>query len=207
MKKLIISLHRFIMGLKRPSKQTNIRLLNKQGQTLWSFNIREARVEDIPALAALHVKTWRETYWTAISPPTYETRKYQWQQLFKEKDGSWFCYVVENRNNELVGFAKGKKYSHSDLPEFSGELNKIYLLRKYQRIGLGRRLIGHVARRFLFQGISNMVLFGAAENPSCKFHDAMGGEKLIGKNGEFHGGYCWRDLQKLVDICPIDQFI
>jgi hypothetical protein len=53
-------------------------------------------------------------------------------------------------------------------------------------------------------GIHNMVLFGVAENPSCKFHEAVGGEKLYSKQGEFHGGYCWRDLQKLSTICPVD---
>ena len=198
----MISLHRFVMGINRPSRQTNVRLLAKQGETLSSFKIREASAEDIRALSALHVKTWHETYWTVLFPPTYEIRYRQWQQQFKVADGSWFCLVVENKNGELVGFAKGKKYSHPDLPEFSGELNKIYILRGYQRIGLGRKLIGHVARRFLLQGISNMVLFGTAENPSCKFHEAMGGERLFAKNGEFHGGYCWRDLQKLAHISP-----
>jgi ribosomal protein S18 acetylase RimI-like enzyme len=204
MKNSINSIHRFVMGLKRPSKQTNTRLLNERGETLSSFIIREARVEDISALATLHVKTWSETYWTTVFPPTYQVREYQWHQQFKVTDGSWFCFVVENKNKQLVGFAKGKTYNHSDLPEFSGELNKIYLLRKYQRLGLGRKLVGHVARRFLAQGISNMVLFGTAENPSGEFHEALGGEKLYAKNGEFHGGYCWRDLKKLVDSCPIE---
>jgi L-amino acid N-acyltransferase YncA len=204
MSKLKILFLRFIMGLKRPSKQTNIRLLNKQGEPLHSFKIREAGPEDISALADLHARTWKETYWTVLSPPTYETRRHQWEQQFKVNDGSWFCYVVENKDKKLVGFAKGQVYNHPDLPEFSGELNKIYLLRKYQRIGLGRKLLGYVARRFLVQGITNMVLFGTPENPSGKFHEAMGGEKMFGKNGEFHGGYCWRDLQKLADICPVD---
>jgi len=44
--------------------------------------------------------------------------------------------------------------------------------REYQRQGLGRRLVGHVARRFLGQGIGSMVLFGEARNPSCAFWDA-----------------------------------
>jgi hypothetical protein len=73
MKNLMISLHRFVMGLKRPSRQTNIRSLTKQGETLSTFKIREA----------------------------------------------------------------------------------------------------------------------------------LGGERLFAKNGEFHGGYCWRDLQKLVDVSSI----
>jgi len=192
------------MGLKRPSKQTNTRSLNERGEALSSFIIREALVEDISALATLHVKTWSETYWTTVFPPTYQVREYQWHQQFKVTDGSWFCFVVENKNKQLVGFAKGKTCNHSDLREFSGELNKIYLLRKYQRLGLGRKLVGYVARRFLAQGISNMVLFGTAENPSCEFHEALGGEKLYAKNGEFHGGYCWRDLKKLADSCPIE---
>lgn len=204
MRKLITSVHRFVMGLKRPSKQTNTRLLLKRGETLSSFLIRKARIDDIPALASLHVKTWSETYWTTPSPPTYQVRETQWKQQFNVIDDSWFCFVVENMNGQLVGFAKGKVYAHSDLPEFSGQLDKIYLLRKYQRLGLGRKLVGHVARQFLSQGISNMVLFGTAENPSCGFHEAIGGEKLCGSNGEFHGGYCWRDLKKLSDNCPIN---
>jgi L-amino acid N-acyltransferase YncA len=204
MNNAIISAHRFILGLKQPSKKKNIRLLNKRGESLSNFKIREASIGDVPALAALHVKTWSQTYWMTLYPPTYAIRYSQWQQLFSKKNESWFCFVVENKNGELVGFAKGQTYSHQDLPEFSGELNKIYLLREYQRIGLGRKLVGVVARKFLSMGISNMVLFGTAENPSNKFHEALGGEKLIAKNGEFHGGYCWRDLKKLAEICPVD---
>src|SRR5262245_52829111 len=191
MKNLSTSIKRYVLGLKRPSKKTNLRLLNARGQPLSSLIIREARVEDIPALAALHVKTWSETYWTNPSPPTFRIREYQWQQQFKIADGNWFCLVVENKEGELVGFAKGKTYRHNDLPEFSGQLDKIYLLRKYQRLGLGRKLVGHVARRFLAMGISDMVLFGLAENPSCAFHDALEGERLYAANGDFHGGYCW----------------
>ena len=195
MAQLSLPLKRFIMGLKRPSKTKNLRLLQERGETLGSFSIREATYADIPALAALHVRTWSETYWTTAFPPTIQIREYQWRQQFQVTDESWFCFVVENRNGELVGFAKGKTYSHNDLPGFSGELNKIYLLRTYQRIGLGKQLFLQVVRKFLSKGISNMVLFGVAENPSCAFHEAMGGEKLFAKNGEFHGGYCWRDLR------------
>src|SRR5262245_34239555 len=118
-KNFIISVHRFILELKRPSKQKNIRLLNKRGESLSNFKIREIRDEDLPALAALHVKTWSQTYWMTLSPPSYRIRYFQWQQIFGTQDGSWFCFVVENEKGELVGFAKGKTYNHQDLPEFS----------------------------------------------------------------------------------------
>jgi hypothetical protein len=42
-------------------------------------------------------------------------------------------------------------------------------------------------------------LFGVPENPSCAFHEAMGGERLYAENGEFHGGYGWRDLHDVVN--------
>ena len=63
----------------------------------------------------------------------------------------------------------------------------------------------HVARRFLSQGISSMLLFGEARNPSNGFYEAMAAEKLFAANGEFHGGYGWRDLRRLVNICPADE--
>ena len=198
------AVRRFLNGLRRPSKATNLRRLRQRSETLQSLNIREATRGDIPALAVLHVKTWSDTYGAVVRPATYQLRERQWRESFERTDGSWFCFVVENRDRQLVGFAKGKAYASDELPGYSGQLDKIYLLREYQRLGLGRRLVGHVARRFLDQGISAMVLFGTPQNPSCAFHEALGGERLFAKNGEFHGGYAWRDLRQLASACPIE---
>jgi L-amino acid N-acyltransferase YncA len=205
MKNVVNAIARFVFGLKRPSKAVNFRLLRACGESLESLVIREAVREDIPGLAALHVKAWKETYWNVKNPPTYSVREQQWREQFAVMDGSWFCFVVENAKGELVGFAKGNTYDQSDLPGFSGELSKIYLLRDYQRLGLGRRLVCCVARRFLALGINTMVLFGTPQNPSCAFHEALGGERLFAKNGEFHGGYGWRDLHRLANSCPLDR--
>ena len=73
------------------------------------------------------------------------------------------------------------------------------MLNDYQRLGLGTKLIGHVARRFLTMGVNDMVLFGVPQNPSCAFHEAMGGERLYSEKGTFDGGYRWRDLKKLAE--------
>lgn len=204
MKHLLNAITRFVLGLRRPSKAANARRLRKRGETLQSVVIRDATPQDVPALAHLHVKTWRDTYWPVINPPTYQLRERQWREQFNKSDGSWFCLVVENRAGELVGFAKGRRYASDELPDYAGELNKIYLLREYQRLGVGRRLVGHVARRFLDQGVNTMVLFGTPQNPSCAFHEALGGERLYANNGTFHGGYGWRDLRKLASMCPIE---
>jgi ribosomal protein S18 acetylase RimI-like enzyme len=171
-----------------------------------NYVIREATPADVPALARLHVTTFNETHAPAhLNGPTYEVREYQWRQIFQTMDGSWFCFVIDGPDGELIGFAKGQRYAHSDQPDFAGELNKIYLLRDYHRQGLGRRLIGHVARRFLSQGIRSMLLFGEAQNPSNGFYEVLGAERLFSKSGEFHGGYGWRDLRSLEARCPVEK--
>jgi GNAT superfamily N-acetyltransferase len=168
-----------------------------------SFRIREATRADVPALAQLHVVTFIETHGGPLRRgPSYETRERQWREAFESADGSWFCYVIERPDGGLVGFAKGVPHQ-DDPPGFAGQLNKIYILREYHRLGLGRLLVGHVARRFLSQGITSMLLFGDAQNPSNGFYEVLGAERLLGPSGEFHGGYGWRDLRKLADRCPV----
>jgi hypothetical protein len=56
-KNFINKLTRFINNFKRPSKRTNSKFLQQRGETMNSFIIREAIIEDLPALADLHVKT------------------------------------------------------------------------------------------------------------------------------------------------------
>ena len=198
MKNFINSILRFLNSVKRPSKNTNRRKLQERGESLDSFTFRDATENDIPELGKLHALTWAETY--NAKNANIQLRQHQWRKAFtKEDDGSWFCILVINKNNELVGFAKGRLYKDNDSSELHGDLNKIYLLNDYQRLGLGTKLIGHVARRFLSMGVNEMVLFGVPQNPSCAFHEAMGGERLYSEKGTFDGGYRWQDLKRLAD--------
>jgi ribosomal protein S18 acetylase RimI-like enzyme len=163
-----------------------------------SFIIREAVYNDRQALAELHVKTFNETHGPG---PSLEVRQWQWEKAFSEQEIDWFCFVIQDVNGNLVGFAKGQPYDHADLPEFSGELNKIYLLRKYQKLGLGKQLICQMASEFDKRGISSVLLFGDAHNPSNGFYERMGAERLYAKNGEFHGGYGWKDIKVVLEKC------
>jgi ribosomal protein S18 acetylase RimI-like enzyme len=159
------------------------------------FHIREARADDVPALAALHVETFKETH-GRFGAPTYELRESQWRAAF-ERERDWFCYVAETPDGQLVGFAKGRPHD-GGVPGFQGELNKIYVLRRWHRHGIGRHLVEHVARRFLERGVTSMLLFGDARNPSNGFYERLGGERLYSPEREFHGAYGWRDLRQLV---------
>jgi len=195
LKNFITSIQRSLNGLKRPSKQTNLKKLQERGETPDSFILRDATETDIPELGKLHAITWAQTY---NGKPNIKLRQHQWDKIFKEEnDGSWFCILVVDKNNKLVGFAKGIISRNDNSSKQHGELNKIYLLNAYQRLGLGKKLFDHVAQRFLSKGVNDMVLFGVPQNPSCAFHEAMGGEKLFSEKGKFDGGYRWNDLKKL----------
>ncbi len=170
-----------------------------------AFRLREARAEDIQALAALHVTTFNETHRGGRpGGPSYETRERQWRDAFERQDGSWFCYVIEDDRGELVGFAKGTPHD-GGVPGYAGELNKIYLLQRVQRQGLGRLLLCVVARRFVERGVMSMLLFGDAKNPSNGFYEAFGAERLYGDRGEFNGAYGWPDLRTLITQCDARQ--
>jgi GNAT superfamily N-acetyltransferase len=202
MKNFINSLLRFMNGLKRPSKQTNMKRLHVRGEALDSFIFRDATEQDVPELGKLHAITWAETY--NAKNPNIQLRQYQWQKSFiEENDGSWFCILVINPRNELVGFAKGKINKDEQTSQLHGDLNKIYLLSDYQRLGLGKKLFTLVVQRFLSRGTNDMSLFGVPQNPSCAFHEAMGGERLYSEKGTFDGCYIWRDLKKLSEICAL----
>jgi L-amino acid N-acyltransferase YncA len=166
-----------------------------------ALRLRDARESDIPSLAALHVQTFNETHRVGRpGGPSYELRERQWCDRFERRDDSWFCYVLEDDSGELVGFAKGTRHA-GGVPGYVGELNKIYLLQRVQRQGLGRLLLCAVARRFMERGVTSMLLFGDAASPSNGFYEAFGAERLYSENGEFHGGYGWRDLGTLIAQC------
>ncbi|MBA4850665.1 GNAT family N-acetyltransferase [Emticicia sp. BO119] len=200
MKNFTNSVLRFLLGLKRPSSSANKSLLHKNGETLSSFIIREAVAKDLEDLVTLYIQTWYETYGSSKHKLSRDYIHRHWKEFFSRTNEGWFCFVIENiRTHQLIGYAKAKPYSSGDLPDYAGELNKIYVLRNYQRLGLGAKLVEHVVRRFLDNGIHTMVLFGIPQNPSCGFHEAMGGKRLYAANRQFHGGYGWKDLREFAE--------
>ncbi len=204
MKNTFFKFKRFVNGLRRPTAHANLRLMAKRGEDISKFIFRDAREDEIPALAHLHVIAWHQTYNAKPRPDIWKIRESQWREQFQKNDGTWFCIVIENQKGELIGFSKGVKPRPDENLGKMGNLSKIYLLQDYQRMGLGTKLLGLTVRRFLDMGINEMILFGDAGNPSCAFHDKMGGKKHYNDKGEFIGNYSWDDLKRLASITPVD---
>ena len=191
----IAAARRRINARTRPSGSLNARRMQERGETLDSIVFRDATPDDIPALAELHVTTWNATYNTTRGP-TVATRAWQWTEVFRKNDPRSFILVLQNADGRLIGFAHGKP--DRGTPGFTGQLSKIYLRWEYHGLGLGRRMMEDVARRFLERGIDSFCLFAELSNPTLGFYDRMGGERLVDEHGRFTGAYGWRDARALL---------
>ena len=189
---------RRVLALRRPSGRANTRGLRARQESLEALTLRDAVTSDIPALAALHVATWNDTYAPLMTGPAVAVREHQWHQAFAQPDG-WFCYVLARPDGSLIGFTKGVFRPEHEIP---GELNKLFLGRDYQRMGLGRRLLRQVVQRFLTAGVSAMAAYVDPRNPSCGFFERLGARWLVEPDGHVNfSWYVWNDLPLLARHC------
>jgi L-amino acid N-acyltransferase YncA len=145
--------------------------------------IRPAAPADAPAIAQIHVDTWRDTY-TGLMPEQYlisrldlARREGEWQSKLSRRSESeagvgW--PVVAVVGDAVVGVAHGGPNRGTE-PAYDGELYLIYIRREAQRWGLGRRLTAAVVADLVGRGLSSMIVWVLADNPSRLFYEALGG--------------------------------
>jgi GNAT superfamily N-acetyltransferase len=147
-------------------------------------HIREARQEDASAIARVHVDSWRSTYRGIVPEGFLAEMSYQ---DFEDRWGGWLRNVGEPRlayrvaelpSGRIVGFATGGPRHGPLYTGYAGELYTLYLLREHQRAGIGRRLMGSVARELAEGGTYSLLAWVLARNPSRSFYEAVGGELL-----------------------------
>ena len=149
--------------------------------------IREANLADAPTIA-MHVTVWRTTYSNLI-PAKFladlsdEEQETKWVKIFSNIAQNNFTYVAEDEIGQIVGFATVGQERTGDRI-YQGELYAIYIMEKYQRQGLGYRLISTVATRLLQSGISSMLVWVLADNPACGIYRSLGGQQVNQKQIE-----------------------
>ena len=169
--------------------------------------VREARLPDAPQIAQVHIDSWRTTY-TGIVPEdflagmSYEDFEARWHGWLGVEES--VVYVVESPSARIVGFAFGGPQREEDHSAYEGELYAAYLLGEHQCKGLGRQLLGAVAKGLARQGKTSMLAWVLAENPSRRFYEVVGG-KLLGREEIEIGGvmleevaYGWEDVRVLI---------
>jgi GNAT superfamily N-acetyltransferase len=170
--------------------------------------IRAACPNDAAAIVQVHVESWRTTYrgimpHDLLAAHSYEQREHMWRGILSHPPRSTFVYVAEGPGGRIVGFASGGPTRDAD-PDYTGELYAIYLLQDHQRHGLGRRLIATVGQQLIQAGMTSLLVWVLAENPSRKFYETLDGEYVYDKQISIDNtqlvevAYGWRNAHVLV---------
>jgi ribosomal protein S18 acetylase RimI-like enzyme len=168
------------------------------------MKIRKAVVADVAGVAKVHVDGWKTTYENLIpdeyiSKLTYEKRVKLWEAVIP--NGTVF--VAEDQNGQIIGFADGGRERTGDYQEYKGEIYSIYILKSYQRQGIGKRLIKAVVKELVKQDLHSMMVWVLKDNGSCAFYENLGGKVVDCETVDFSGkelmelAYGWKDITVL----------
>ena len=149
--------------------------------TAGPFRLRDARFDDADAIAALHVKVWRETYRGLATPEAYaalteEVRRERWREMLTTPRLRHQTLVAEQQGR-IVAF--GSACAPTE-PLFGdrGEVRWLHVDRDFARQGLGRRLMGALAGQLHDWGYRGCALAVVEGNqPAMDFYDRLGGSR------------------------------
>ncbi|OLC25785.1 MAG: hypothetical protein AUG06_04050 [Actinobacteria bacterium 13_1_20CM_2_65_11] len=139
--------------------------------------IRSATLTDAPAIARVHVSSWRSTYrgmlpddfLDSLSESNYAER---WKRVIA--DGTSKVFVAEE-GADVVGFASGGRERAGE-PGYEGELYAIYVLDVAQRRGFGRDLLRATVGGLREMGLADMIIWVLSDNqPARVFYERLGG--------------------------------
>ena len=166
--------------------------------------VRAAQLADATAIAAVHVQAWEEAY-TGLLPDAviaardYNRRLAQWSRMLGE---NYDTFVAED--DGVVGFIQAGPQRDAELASmgYDGEILALYVLRRAQRLRIGRALMDAAfaaLQRRGCRGASLMVLEGNA--PALAFYQHCGGTFLSRRPDHLEDGtgvidlvYGWRPL-------------
>ncbi len=171
--------------------------------------VRPARIEDAPAIAEVHVETWREAY-SGLMPSdnlaglSVERRAEIWRSMLSGQFPGVHVRVAETPDTGVFGFAAGGA-ARGENPPLDGELHAINIVRRHHRHGAGRRLVLEIARCVATGGHRGMMLWVLAANPARGFYERLGAEPLgRSKTATFGAAeleevaYGWRSIDELL---------
>jgi len=153
------------------------------------ITFREATVADALAVGKVHVQSWRESF-AGIVPQTYldkmsvEHRAKAFEKGFAVD--FYKMFVAETEVNGIVGFADFGK-ARDNQSQYEAELYAIYLLRDFQRKGIGGKLFDLAVKYLVAQNMNSMSLTALEISPYKPFYEKMGGHLVERKTTNIEG--------------------
>ncbi len=150
--------------------------------------VRNAKKSDLKGIIRVHVETWKTAYKGVILDMYIQgfisrTQTKRWQKQLKNMIEENIFFVAERDKSEIIGFAIGglERSKHSN---YEGELMGIYILKEYQRQGIGKALTGKIIEELIKMGMNRMLIWVLENNPYRAFYDTLGGKVVDKKEHE-----------------------
>ena len=134
-------------------------------------HIRRASMDDAETIAGLHVDAWRESY-ASLMPPealsllSVEEQAERWRDIFRscQGDDAGAVFLALDEADSPLGFAACGRQRSPRLAEagFPVEFSTLYLLRRAQGRGLGRAMMGVMAKHLIAAGYSRASGLGVS---------------------------------------------
>ncbi|TYS19856.1 GNAT family N-acetyltransferase [Rossellomorea vietnamensis] len=170
------------------------------------MNIKRANINDARGIAKVQVDSWKTTYKDIVPDDylirmSYESRELKWKDIISN---GGIVFVAENSAGEIVGFSSCGPQRDNKYSQYRGELYAIYILKEYQRSGLGKLLVMPIIDEFLKQEIFAITVIVLKDNNSRLFYEALGAEKIGTIDTEISGRrlsefvYGWEDIRKII---------
>lgn len=173
------------------------------------LTIRPADVDDAPAIAKVHVDTWRTTYGGLIPQHyldslTVQNRSVGWVRLLERNTTGLMTLVSEDHDGRIVGFISAGPLRHRDA-RFQAEISSLYVLKRHHSANHGRRLFLAASNRLAQMGYKGLFVWVLANNPARGFYERLGGVQVAEVTRSFAGkplheiGYAWEETPRYGD--------
>jgi GNAT superfamily N-acetyltransferase len=171
------------------------------------ITIRHAGPADAPAIAGVHVASWRTSYAGIIAQSfldalSVEEHTAAWTQLLSDRSASHPETFVAESSGDIVGFVAGGP-RQEPVNGYDAQLHAIYLLAGAQGTGTGRMLTRIWAAAVIGRGCTAALVDVLARNPARRFYERLGARHLedvdvvIGGDVYTEARYGWIDLRSL----------
>ncbi|GAA0605474.1 GNAT family N-acetyltransferase [Craurococcus roseus] len=156
------------------------------------YGIREATREDCDAIGEVHVAAWRETYAGLLPDATLaglspQRRADMWRRWCDARDPDRLLLVAED-DAGLSAFAACRRPAPSEPIGAEGEVTAIYVLRRAQRRGIGRELMGRLFAFMAGRGMASAGLWVLRENEGARaFYHGLGAAEGVERSEEADG--------------------
>ncbi len=163
------------------------------------YRIRDATIEDAEGMARASVEAWRFAF-ARFLPAEFIAKYLNVVARLARIRELWpteaYRLVAVGPTDQVVGFAS--EHRPCSLAGFDAEIGGLYVHPSASRSGVGLRLVGEMAGRFVADGRRSMAIHTLADNEiGCAFY-----EKIRGQNGPdttWQGfpskWYIWPDLE------------